>query len=1032
MATMPHNSSHRSPARRLLPVGLIVACVLGIALFTASVTVAQPSDIVDVGTGSDVASSAPDVGFGDDGDAEVFVAPEPDAELTALRAELQGLQEQVADIEVDGAGGLALALVESETVVSIATLTSRIEMLESAQDAELVPSEPQQGAEPTAPGVDRVVELAREAELAFDLAVDMEERAENEELRTLRRKERETAGKILALTRTSRDDLQQLHRKSRSFDERYADLLIEVRRARLDEAPFPAPAELRPALVDLYRARADLTSRMRQLETDIARTRERLAIVQEAYDALAPGGREVRERERAVLAADRTYRDLKMQLAEAELALVTERLDDLDRRRRSFERGIRGALASASASERRSVNGLSDASVELLTLLISDRVLTAKQVWWELPDYVDEGIEQLRSIDFWAWLAGLFLSLLPLLVFLVFNRWIPAILDRLTDVTLQLASARRNPRFVGRAFEVLAAVAQPVLNYAVVMVAIGYIAERFSAWTFVLDLVTAYFVYRIGVSAAEVARPTAERLARADEDYRDLIERLRTIIGEAGWTATGGARELRATVARLLTVWVIVRSAQIVVDVLFGFTLLGTVANGAGAFVLFVFVLQALSQWRAAIARLFARVAPERFAPTVRFVQEHAEKWYGIVIVAFALVYIVTHEVVMFVRRFVLSTSWFRSLSRVVFRARFQRRLRDRAERSFGPAPPDYIELFTPASEIPGGRLARPSDAMVDSLWSSWRADPRGAYVICAPPGCGKSAELSRLRDEVVDGAQVTVIATSVEGRMLRRDQFVDWLAGVAGLDVPSGDQAALIAALMQLEPHAFFIDDANRTFARTVEGYDAYESLTSVLRATAARHFWCIGFDAHAWRFVNYAKPRAHRFADVVTIPPLELDETMDLIMSRHRESGFELELGADNMWADPLDREEELRGFTRYLYETTGGNLASTLALWRSAVKSAGDDVIAITLDTGKDVTLPGGDMGWFLLAAIIQHGPLTVDDLVHIENLDEGEIAVLTELYLDAGILERVAGGEVRIAAQHYPRVTRQLVGSNFLYG
>lgn len=884
--------------------------------------------------------------------------------------------------------------------------------------------------------VQRVLELTQEAEVAFDRAVEAEKGAVSEKLRELRSEERRTAGKILELTRSSRDELERLHQRSEELNQELSALVVQVRRAELGEEAFPSPTELRDVLISIYERVRVVRARLREVAAELELKRVRLSSIEESLEDFEGGNSEVRRRERAVLEANRSYRKLAIQLAEAELSLLERRSAELADHRALFEKGLRHALSDAPATQRREVQGLSDAAVNFAGMVASDRARQARILWREAPRYLESSARHLSSIDFWVWVAGLLLSVLPLLFFLVFRRWIPSILGRLSRWVSKLASARRNPHFVGRFFELLTAIVRPSLNYAVIMVIVGYVETRFAQVSFLAELVTAYFVYRIAISAAEMTRPTPERLEHADEEYRDLIAHLRWIAGDPKWLSTQASRELRSTVVEIFTVWLMVRTAQILVDELFGFTLIDAFTNNVGAAALVIVVLKGVSQWRATIARLFAKVAPERFAPTVEFVNRHAQRWYGLVVVAFALIYIIVHEVVVFTRRFVSSTAWFRALNKFIFRARFQRRLRDREAQPLQPAPPAYLELFGSSDVFPGGRLERPSDVQVEEMWTSWQENPRGGHVVCAPPGGGKSAELARLRalvDSTDAGSTMTTVFVALTGRMHRSDDFLTWLCDLLDLRVkPLADLEVVIDELLAMAPHALFIDDANRCFARAVEGYDAFETMTHVVRATSRRHFWCLGFDLHAWVFVNYVRPRSHRFARVVTIPPLELDETSDLIVQRHAVSGFDLELDQDDVVMEELDREAELAGFIRYIHETTSGNLACALAVWRRSAKVSGDSSIVMRLDAAPRLPTRVGDNGWFLLSALVQHGPLSLGELARIENEDEGDIATLMGIFVDHGVVERNRAGEFAITSIHYPQVVRNLVGSNFLYG
>lgn len=957
-----------------------------------------------------------------------------DARLDVIRTQLSALDQ----VEVSGELAPSVALSSMKSRVEQGVLTAQLEVLEDEVPEVVEPEvvESEQELDPVADDVARVVELSQAAEVAFNRAVELENEARSEKLRELRAAERETAGKILDLTRTSRADLEHLREQSRELDARLAELAVEVRRAELGETAFPEPDSLREALVDIYADVRSVSRRHSEIRQDLTTKRQRLESVERSLEEFEGGRSEVRQRERAVLQTNLTYRELAIDLAEAELSALTSRLGELARHRSLFERGLMGSLETATQSQRRTVQGLSDAAVEFAGTVVSDRLRQARRLGREVPGLAEEAARGVSSVDFWVWIAGLFLSVLPLLFFLVFKRWIPALILKFSVFSRGFASARRNPQFVGRFFELLVAITRPTLNYVVIILILGYIESRFPQVAVLSRLVTAYFIYRIAVSAAETSRPLAERLENVDEEYHDAIVEFRRLAGESKWLSTELSRDIRSTVVEIFTVWLVVRTAQICVNEIFGFTLIDSIVNALVGFILVAVVLKNISQWREAIAGVFARVAPDRFSPTVEFVETHAQKFYGLFVVALALLYIVGHELVVFARRLIGSTAWFRALNRVVFRARFQRKIRDREGAELAPAPQGYLELFEgELSEAVSARLPRQTDERVDEFWTDWCERPRGGYVITALPGCGKSSELARLRARVDTRGDVESAALRLDGRMYRTDDFVRWLADALDLEIDAYDVDSAIDALNALGPHGFFVDDANRCFARAVEGYDGFEALTQIIRATAERHFWCIAFDLHAWQFVNYVSPRAHRFAGVVVLDSLELEETAALIRKRHAVSGFELKLDQDEDSANAppdVDDDHEIAGFIRYIHEMTEGNLASSLALWRQSARLSGDAAIVMRLKQPPELPRGISDDGWFLLSALVQHGPLGLEDLSRIENEDEGVIAILMDVFVDHEVVRVSKDGEYSIRSSYYPGVVRQLVASNFLYG
>lgn len=1006
----------------------------------------EPSQPTDAARPADPAEGN---GSGDTGEAPpdeeaVSDGADPDAAAAAARGELEEKiraldlrRRALGDVAFDSELAAPVANELARSSVQLAWLSARLDSIPQSDPDELATTAAEAEASETQPDEDeteeRIYELSREAEDALRRAVELEEAAQDAQIRELRAAERRTAQKTLELTTASRERFESLAAESQTLDDTLSDLAVQIRRAELAEADPVDPETLRASLTAIYEQIQSLSRRRNDVRSELETKREKLESVRESLSEIEEGTNEIRRRERKVIVTNYNFRELEVELAEAEISLLNDRLEELAEQRDLFESGMRRSLEVASMPERESVQGLSDAAVEFATLVFYDRARQGRQLIRRAPRHVERIADGVTSVDFWVWISGLFLSILPLLFFLVFKRWIPALLLKLFEVVQGFRSAKRNPHFTGRFFELLAAIVRPSLNYVVIIVIIGYVETRFPQAYIFAELVTAYFVYRIALSIAENARPLNVRLERADEEYGEAIRRFRMVAGDARWLSSEVAADIRSTVVEIFTVWLVVRFLQIGIDFLFGFTLIGAVASKLGTAILVLVVLKNLSQWRLTIARIFARVAPKRFNDTVAFVEKHAQRRYGLIVVSFALLYIIGHEIFVFVRRFVTSTSWYLAISRVVFRARFRRRMRERETRELAPAPPEYLRLFEQLDEEgTGERLHRPGDRRVTGFWEDWRQNPRAGYVVTAPRGGGKSHELERLRRHIASSDDITTRSLRMTGRMHSASDFIVWLSDALELDLePTADVAATVEALVQLPENAFFIDEANRCFARAVEGYDAFEAMTRIVRATAHRHFWVLGFDLHAWHFVNFVRARHHRFASVVSIPPLDVEGVSNLILGRHELSGRELRLEQEELDADEFDRASELSGFLRYLHQISGGNIASSLALWRQSVKLDGD---AIVISLEEPPGLPTGiaDDGWFLLSALVQHGSLSLEDMAHIENEDEGEIAVLLDAFVDHGVVEATSQDEYRIRSTHYPQVVRFLVGSNFLYG
>ncbi|MFT5683413.1 MAG: hypothetical protein ACI8RZ_004344, partial [Myxococcota bacterium] len=271
---------------------------------------------------------------------------------------------------------------------------------------------------------------------------------------------------------------------------------------------------------------------------------------------------------------------------------------------------------------------------------------------------------------------------------------------------------------------------------------------------------------------------------------------------------------------------------------------------------------------------------------------------------------------------------------------------------------------------------------------------------------------------------------------------------------LPDGPSwGALTQALLDAEPTVFFVDDTHRLLLRAVGGFSALRRLINLMHSTSGRHFWIAAFHRQTWSFLEgSAVPVSidlfrSRF-DIKALTPAQL---ADWLRTNTRAAGFDFDF--DNLiagavlGADPtrsLDRVKT--AFWRRLADTSEGNPKIALRYWLESlhhpthpeleIAQAPDHAGLIPLDVAlynppfPEVIDGLSDTGLFILAAIVIHDGLSVNDLAETLNTSTGLIRATTRSLqtLDALVLNN---DEYRISPSWLPAITRTLRQRHFLH-
>ena len=322
---------------------------------------------------------------------------------------------------------------------------------------------------------------------------------------------------------------------------------------------------------------------------------------------------------------------------------------------------------------------------------------------------------------------------------------------------------------------------------------------------------------------------------------------------------------------------------------------------------------------------------------------------------------------------------------------------RKEAERLKDGPPPELPEAYVkefPLYPILGDEEAiiLPRTSIVNIALEQiglWRPSGReGSLVLVGEKGSGKTTLLAMMTREIRD---IEIIRHTIAKKRVTEKGLMRELGPVLGLGDEHVAVGPLAAKLKSGEPKIVLLDEAHNLFLRTVDGYRAFDAMVRLVTYSAERVFWVLAFNTFSWEFLNESRKRFHYFRKLVTIPPWSAEELAELVNTRNKRAGFQVDLDpvlldTDRGSSGDVELVETTEGFFRLLRQASGGNPRVATHLWLNALKPGGENRLQLGLfrhESTDHLQSLGAEL-LFALAAICQHENLSVDELRQVLNV------------------------------------------------
>jgi hypothetical protein len=236
-------------------------------------------------------------------------------------------------------------------------------------------------------------------------------------------------------------------------------------------------------------------------------------------------------------------------------------------------------------------------------------------------------------------------------------------------------------------------------------------------------------------------------------------------------------------------------------------------------------------------------------------------------------------------------------------------------------------------------------------------------------------------------------------------------------------------------------LENLHNMFLRIPEGFAAMERFLLLISNTHQKVHWITTCGIYSWHYLDKVLNISKFFHKSITLPELKQNSIRDLIMKRHRASGyklfFETPAGLENnrkFKKLATDKNKQMylgELFFEKLSEMSAGNVTVAFLFWLSSIKEIKDDFLIVSpvneFETLFVKNISGDDL--FTFAAFLQHETLTAQQHAIIFNQDlQKSLLVFNRLKNKGMLSEKNDGYQVHYLL--YRPVVRTLKINNLL--
>ncbi|MEX2603400.1 MAG: hypothetical protein WD361_04320 [Gracilimonas sp.] len=322
-----------------------------------------------------------------------------------------------------------------------------------------------------------------------------------------------------------------------------------------------------------------------------------------------------------------------------------------------------------------------------------------------------------------------------------------------------------------------------------------------------------------------------------------------------------------------------------------------------------------------------------------------------------------------------------------------------------------------------------------------WQNNFPSTFAIVGEKGSGKSLFINLLMEDVLKKHEV--IEINFQETIWKPEQVIEKVSSALNLDDISTTEELIDAIGRKKKRIVVILENIQNCYIRNISGFEAIEQLLYLISETNKKVLWITSSTRYGWLFLDKVLNLADYFTHTVQTDHLNEQQIEDLILRRHRASGYQLKFLPDEAikksrtFRKLMDNEEKTQEFLmeRYfekLAKLAEGNSSIAMIYWIRSIKDFDDTHFIIkpfefgAINRIEELESPE----LFALAAFILHDSLNPEELSQIMHQPVRESKVMISRLTSRSILYKTDYGYM-LNHLIYRQVVRVLKEANFIH-
>ncbi len=322
-----------------------------------------------------------------------------------------------------------------------------------------------------------------------------------------------------------------------------------------------------------------------------------------------------------------------------------------------------------------------------------------------------------------------------------------------------------------------------------------------------------------------------------------------------------------------------------------------------------------------------------------------------------------------------------------------------------------------------------------------WQNEFPSTFAVVGEKGSGKSLFLRLMMDEVV--TKHDVIDINFQETVWHPEQIVERISSALNLDDISTTVELIEAIGRKKKRTVVILENIQNCYIRNLAGFEALEQLLYLISETNKEILWVASSTRYGWVYLDKVLNVVDYFTHVIQSDQLTAEQIEELIIKRHRASGYQLIFLPDEaasksrsyrkLMDDEKKKQEYLKKeFFGKLSALAEGNPSIAMIYWIRSIKEFDDTHFYINpFQFGKVNRISELEsQELFTLAAFIMHDELNPEELHKIMHQPLRESKLMVSRLTSRSILLKTEYGYI-LNHLIYRQVVRVLKEANILH-